>query len=120
MLQGEISLPAIGSYQTLRRLISGRGPHITIRIKEELVHTGFVWKKRLGLVTSTNELELTDFSVTSGTEDSGLIFLCLGVNGKIQDTAEVALECLGSLAAGNVEDKHFGIRTSGDQHILTL
>jgi hypothetical protein len=120
MLQGEVGLPAIGSYQTLCRLISRRGPHITIRIKEELVHTGFVWKKWLGLVTSTNELELTDFSVTSSTEDSRLIFVRLGVNVKIQDTAEVALECLGALAAGNVENKHFGIRAPGDQHILAL
>jgi hypothetical protein len=114
MIQTKIGFPTIGAHQALRSLVSGCCPHITIRIKEELVHTGFMWKKGLDVVTSTNELELTDLSVTSGAEYSRLTILRLGVKRKVQNTAEVAFKCLNSFAAGNVEDKHFGIRTPGN------
>jgi hypothetical protein len=120
VLQGEISLPPISSDKTFSCLVSGRRPQITICVKEELVHASFMWKKGFGLVTSTNELELADLSITSAAEHGYLAFFRLGVNGKIQDTTKVTLKCLGPLAAGNVEDEHFGIGASGDQYILIL
>jgi hypothetical protein len=40
-------------------------------------------KKGLSLVTSTKQLELTNFSVTPSTENRNLAFLRLRIDGKI-------------------------------------